>query len=213
MWSSACYQLYMACNTTWGLSLKTQQPPKNEKKWSNPIVGIGQGNGAGPPIWAALSTPLFQILTSDQFLVDFYLCTLGTQMYFSGFWICWQHGLVHQWPIQQDTDSAERIQQSLNLWVWLLWVTRWALVLEKCFWYLLGLEWSPNGKWVYHTHHNFQLTLADDTGTKVWLPVLEASDARWTLGVHLAPNGDSTMEFQHLQESQGNGKQQWPKPN
>jgi len=31
-------------------------------QWQTPIAGIGQGNGAGPHIWVAVSTPLFQII-------------------------------------------------------------------------------------------------------------------------------------------------------
>jgi len=38
------------------------------KTWGSPITGIGQGNGAGPQIWAAVNTPLFQILTDNGFL-------------------------------------------------------------------------------------------------------------------------------------------------
>jgi len=38
------------------------------KEWGKPIAGIGQGNGAGPQIWAAVSTPLFQILAEEGFL-------------------------------------------------------------------------------------------------------------------------------------------------
>jgi len=34
--------------------------------WGEPIAGIGQGNGAGPAIWAAVSTPLF-IMQEDGF--------------------------------------------------------------------------------------------------------------------------------------------------
>jgi hypothetical protein len=30
------------------------------RDWSIPIHGVGQGNGAGPQIWAAVSTPLLK---------------------------------------------------------------------------------------------------------------------------------------------------------
>ena len=32
--------------------------------WVVPIHGIGQGNGAGPAIWAVVSTPLLNLLRS-----------------------------------------------------------------------------------------------------------------------------------------------------
>ncbi len=30
--------------------------------WTTPMHGVGQGNGAGPAIWAVLSTPLLNML-------------------------------------------------------------------------------------------------------------------------------------------------------
>jgi len=42
--------------TTYGDSAKSG----NRKKWGSPIAGIGQGNGAGPQIWAAVSSPYWK---------------------------------------------------------------------------------------------------------------------------------------------------------
>jgi hypothetical protein len=35
--------------------------------WLIPMYGIGQGNGAGPAIWAVVSTPILDILRSMGF--------------------------------------------------------------------------------------------------------------------------------------------------
>jgi len=35
--------------------------------WKSPITGIGQGNGAGPSIWVAVSSPMFDIMRQDGF--------------------------------------------------------------------------------------------------------------------------------------------------
>lgn len=32
------------------------------REWDTPIQGVGQGNGAGPQIWALISTPIFNFL-------------------------------------------------------------------------------------------------------------------------------------------------------
>jgi len=34
---------------------------------ATPIAGIVQGNGAGPAIWAAVSSPMFKIMRQDGF--------------------------------------------------------------------------------------------------------------------------------------------------
>jgi len=35
---------------------------QGQQEWEQPMAGIGQENGAGPQIWAAVSSPLFEIL-------------------------------------------------------------------------------------------------------------------------------------------------------
>jgi len=45
-------------------------------QWTDPIAGIGQGNGAGPHIWAVASTPLFQILKKEGFLAQI-ICAMS----------------------------------------------------------------------------------------------------------------------------------------
>jgi len=60
---------------------KTSQ---GRKVWGAPIAGIGQGNGA-PQIWAAVSTPFFQILAEVGFLA-LMICAIT-----SGVWLHQQH--------------------------------------------------------------------------------------------------------------------------
>jgi len=42
--------------------------------WATSIMGIGQGNRAGPPIWAAVSLPMFKIMHQN----GFYALLMGT---------------------------------------------------------------------------------------------------------------------------------------
>jgi len=39
----------------------------SRQTWNQPVAGIGQGNGAGPAIWATVSSPLFTIMQEDGF--------------------------------------------------------------------------------------------------------------------------------------------------
>jgi len=43
--------------------------------WKESIASIGQGNGARPQIWVAVSTPLFNIMCHIGFVAKF-ICTL-----------------------------------------------------------------------------------------------------------------------------------------
>jgi len=57
----------------------------SRQTWNQPVAGIGQGNGAGPAIWAAVSSPLFKIMQADSFLATV-ICAMSSQACcFSGF--------------------------------------------------------------------------------------------------------------------------------
>jgi len=43
------------------------QQSTNHTTWGKLIAGIGQGNGAGPLIWAAVSSPMFEVMRQDGF--------------------------------------------------------------------------------------------------------------------------------------------------
>jgi len=60
---STLQQMDHHIQTTYGDSGKSG----NCKKWGSPIAGIGQGNGAGPQIWAAVSSPLLELMKEDRF--------------------------------------------------------------------------------------------------------------------------------------------------
>lgn len=51
----------------------------------HPIHGIGQGNGAGPAIWAFISTPLLNILWEHGFGFKFTAPVSGLRIRFAGF--------------------------------------------------------------------------------------------------------------------------------
>jgi len=38
---------------------------QGQQEWDQLMAGIGQGNGAGPQIWAVVSSPLFEILQQE----------------------------------------------------------------------------------------------------------------------------------------------------
>jgi len=81
----------------------------------------------------------------------------------------------------------------------LLRTTGGALVPDKCFWYLIQQHWS-DGKWQYQPKQELvaDLKVSDAWGHLHTIPRLEVTEARRTLGVQLAPDGNSTAEFQYL---------------
>ncbi len=53
--------------------------------WAVPILGIGQGNGAGLQIWAVVSTPILDILREAGFGTTFKLTISGQSVSFMGY--------------------------------------------------------------------------------------------------------------------------------
>ncbi len=55
------------------------------RTWGQPVAGIGQGNGVGPAIWAAVSSPLFTIMKEDGFLAKVICAMSFNEISISGF--------------------------------------------------------------------------------------------------------------------------------
>jgi len=70
-WYLAWLQFCIGWPTTFELAFDNSTHGKNHIKWEVPIAGIGQGNGAGPHIWAVVSYPLLQVMKTDGFLAQF----------------------------------------------------------------------------------------------------------------------------------------------
>jgi hypothetical protein len=108
-------------------------------KWLIPLHGIGQGNGAGPAIWAVMNTPLLNILQKRIWL-------LLHQSHFSIFLSVAGYAFIN------DTDLVEsyyhstveiiisNLKASLDTWEGTLNATCSAVVSEKTFWYLIDFK-------------------------------------------------------------------------
>jgi len=144
-------------------------------QWGVPIAGIGQGNGACPLIWAAVSTPLFQILMVKRYFAQV-ICAIILQNWdITGFGFVDNMDLCTTAASHKVADMVQQMQLSLKLWASLLQATGGALVLEKCFWYLINQTWTNTG-WRYNQlDPNYSLRVPDDMGTMITIPQLPSS--------------------------------------
>jgi len=112
--------------------------------WDTLIAGIGQGNGAGPPIWAVVSSSMFDIMRQDGFYALLVGAISQHQHWIVGFAFVDDTNLC----ITHHSDDAEQVlqhmQQLVTHWEGLLWAMGRALVLEKCFWHLVDFECHNN---------------------------------------------------------------------
>jgi hypothetical protein len=96
-----------------------------------PIHGIGQGNGAGPAIWAVVSTPLLNVLRDKGFGCEI-ICPLSSEYFhFVGYAFVDDRDLI-QSRLQEDPEQArQQLQEAIDTWEFSLKATCGALVPEK----------------------------------------------------------------------------------
>jgi len=151
-------------------------------QWTEPIAGIGQGNGTGPHIWAPVNTPLFQILTQEGFLAHI-ICAISKQRSsMAGFSFIDYVDLCITDPSGEGGQVVTQMQDSINMWAGLLKATGGTLVPEKCFWYYIHNTWDK-GKWQYVKMQSTQcFHVSDKNSQSTMILQLSPSEAHRTLG-------------------------------
>jgi len=165
--------------------------------WQVPIAGIGQGNGAGPQIWAAVSSPILDIMRREGFYTHLIMAIVHMKK-LVGFAFVNDTDLCVFGPHINEQNVQGEMQNLVNKWEGLLRATGGALVPTKCFWYLL--DFCYTNKWIYATksQHPGELAINNENKHQVTIPRLETNKARRTLGVQIAPDGNWETELQYL---------------
>jgi len=147
-------------------------------QWNLPLAGIGQGNGASLHIWAAVSTPLFQILTKEGFIATVICAISHLESSTAGFSFIDDVDLCIMISKGNGEQVVYKMQQSINMWAGLLRAMGGALVPEKCFWYYIQKK-KKNGKWQYIPNLTTHAMLVpNNNNAPVPIPELTLSEAR-----------------------------------
>jgi hypothetical protein len=81
-----------------------------------PIQGVGQGNGAGPQIWALVSTPVLNMLRETGLGATFLSALSQISTTLVGFAFVDDTDLITSGPRMPLKEVVSRIQESLNAW-------------------------------------------------------------------------------------------------
>jgi hypothetical protein len=151
-----------------------------------PIQGVGQWNGAGPQIWALVSTPVLNMLRESGLGATFLSALSKISTTLVGF---------------AFVDDTDLIQNSLNAWEGGIRATGGAIEPKKSHWYLVDFIWK-NGNPVYKKVDDIgaRLQVRDPAGVVQTLKQLQPWEAERTLGVRLAPDGNMDTQFQWMLE-------------
>ena len=87
-------------------------------QWEIPVHGVGQGNGAGPAIWAAVSTPVLNMMRSEGFGTFFKTALTNEDIRFVGYAFVDDTDLCEtcRTDITTATEVANRMQDALQCW-------------------------------------------------------------------------------------------------
>ena len=165
----------------------------------NPLQGVGQGNGAGPAIWAVISTVFFDLLREKGYGFEMQAPLSKLALHMAG---C---GFVDDTDIIQtglDGDDywsvANKLQEALKWWETCTKVSGGALVPSKSWYGLVDFEWT-DGEWNYKEHlEDAQVSIADLNGDETQLQILEPHEAKKILGIFLAMDGNNETQIDHM---------------
>jgi hypothetical protein len=139
------------------------------KLWIVPTQSIGQGNGAGPTMWALVSTPVLNLLRAEGCGAFFHAALTGDEVRFVGYAFVDDTDLFASLDRSDATgsDVAAALQKSLDLWEGGIRATGSAIEPDKSFWYLIDFVWHQ-GKWTYATIDDCpaELTVLDLKGVR-----------------------------------------------
>ena len=157
------------------------------------LQGCGQGNGAGPQMWATISSPLFDALREAGFGAKFISAISHKLVDYVGFSFVDDTDQVQtsQFEGESMESIAAKLQDAVNLWEGGIRVSGGALAPEKSHWYAIDFRWK-DGKCRLATKDEtpFALYIRDSSsGQPVEIDRLDVNDARTTLGVNQCPSG------------------------
>ena len=170
--------------------------------WVVPMQGVYQGNGAGPLIWAVVSSPLLDIMREEGFGTFFKTSISSQAIRFVGYAFVDDTDLIQTSKDGTETGAEilEQMQEGVNMWEGIIDATGGALAVEKSRWWLIDFIWDDRGNYRYATIDDTpgQLTVRDWDGIVKPIQRMEPTEAYETLGLWMAPDGNLDEQFDRL---------------
>jgi hypothetical protein len=169
----------------------------NYGKGNKRCHGILQGNGAGPAIWALVSTPVLDRLRSRGFGVTIQSGLTEKVIKIPAFAFVDDTDLVH--TIKDGSTAMVETQQALDTWEEGLRTTGGALVPEKCSVYTMIHNWKDD-HWGYLTREQISgnVKMTASNGDQIVVQHREPSTAVKSLGILFSPDGQMSDEVGYL---------------
>jgi hypothetical protein len=115
--------------------------------WVIPMQGVYQDNGAGPLVWAVVSSPLLDIMREEEFGTFFKMSLSVKVIRFVGYVFVYGTGSqTFKDGSETGLEILEQMQAGVNLWKGIIDATGGALFVKKSQWWLIDFLWDDNGE-------------------------------------------------------------------
>jgi hypothetical protein len=162
------------------------------------LQGVGQGNGAGPAIWAAISLVLIMAMATQGHAFNIIIGVLVSMFCYA---FVDDTDIIHlaASTAVKGEEVIGLMQEILDCRGGLLRATGGALVPKKSYWYAIDFQWTESS-WKYRTISDIpgNILITGVDGKRVVLTRYNPEVAKETLGVMQAMDGNSKAEITHL---------------
>ena len=170
-------------------------------QWDRDPSGICQGNGAGPAIWALVSSPLLKMLRKAGYGAKLHAAIGDTFIHLAGFAFVDDADTIQTGSDTQHIDTiVAEAQDQLTLWEQGLRATGGGIEGSKSDFAVIDFKWDE-GQWQYAPkNENHTLSVPMPAGGRELLKQTGTSEARRTLGVWQAPDGNEIKQMEKMTE-------------
>ena len=171
------------------------------EEWTRDPSGICQGNGAGPAIWALVSSPLLDMIREAGYGAKLHSAIGDTFINMAGFAFVDDADTIQAGDKGETTESLLiKAQAQLDLWESGIRATGGGISGDKTDFSVINYKWQA-GKWKYEKKlPETIMTVNNPGGPRERLKQLEVNKARRTLGVWQALDGNERKETQKLKK-------------
>ena len=170
-------------------------------QWARDPSGICQGNGAGPTIWALVSSPLLKMLREAGYGAKLHASIGDTFIHMCGFAFVDDADTIQTGKLTDTpTEVLKEAQAQLKLWEEGIRATGGGIEGSKSDFVVVGFQWK-GGVWKYTPmQHSHKLWVPDGKGGREYLTQIPYNKARRTLGVWQAADGNENTQTAKMKE-------------
>ena len=170
-----------------------------------PYQSILQGNGAGPILWIAVSTPLIEMMRSLQHGIKYRTPLSLEDDSIVGFAFVDDTDLAVGDLRQAHIDISDvfiEAQRTIDSWEGGLKTTGGAIRPDKSFVYPISFAFKPSGEYYFEKVADMDksLTVRDHEDIRMELELVDANVGKETLGMFIAPDGSMDDQMKALKK-------------